>query len=87
MLTVNDTRILDQLLDPIGRCLTPAVARSVLALHAPESVQVRIEELAERCTEGRLTAEEQSEYDAYLWSGSLISILQAKARAILAKPA
>jgi hypothetical protein len=86
MARTNDTHVLDQLLDPVGRCLTPDVARSLLALRAPPQAQARIEELAGKCTEGRLTTEEESEYDAYVWAGNLIAILQAKARTLLARP-
>ena len=85
MVIMNETHVLDQLLDPVGQCLTPDVARSLLELRAPAQAQERIDELADKCTEGRLTAEEASEYDAYVWTGSFIAILQAKARAVLAK--
>ena len=81
---MNQTRLLDQLLDPVSRCLTPAVARSLLGLRAPPQAQARLEELAEKCTEGTLTTEEEAEYDAYVWAGNLIAILQAKARTLLA---
>ena len=85
MATPNDKLVLDQLLDPVTRCLTPEAARSLLDLRAPTAAQTRIEELADKCTTGTLTAEEASEYDSYLSAGSLIAVLQAKARALLAK--
>jgi hypothetical protein len=87
MPTANGTKILDQLLEPVSRCLTPEVARALSNLRASAKAQARIEELADRCVEGKLTSEEEAEYDAYLWGGNLIAILQAKARALLAKQA
>ena len=84
MPTMNGPHVLDQLLDPVTRCFTPDVARSLLSLRAPAQAQARIEELADKCTAGKLTAEEEAEYDAYVWAGNLIAILQAKARALLA---
>ena len=84
MQTANATHVFEQLLDPVGRCLTPDVAKALLKLRAPPAAQVRIETLAEKCTSGTLTQEEESEYDAYVWAGNLIAILQAKARALLA---
>ena len=85
MATTNGKHVLDQLLDPVTRCLTPEAARSLLDLRAPAAAQARIEELADRCTAGVLTPDEASEYDSYLAAGNLIAVLQAKARALLAK--
>jgi hypothetical protein len=84
MQTANGTHVFEQLLDPVGRCLTPDVARSLLKLRAPAAAQARIEALADKCTSGALTPEEESEYDAYVWAGNLIAILQTRARALLA---
>jgi hypothetical protein len=85
MPTTNGLHVLDQLLDPVTRCLTPEAARSLLNLRAPAAAQARIEELADKSSAGTLTAEEASEYDSYLAAGNLIAILQAKARALLVK--
>jgi hypothetical protein len=85
MPTTNGQQVLDQLLDPVTRCLTPDVAQSLLQLRAPMPVQARIEALADKCTAGTLTSEEEAEYDTYVWAASLIAVLQAKARALLAQ--
>lgn len=82
----TETTILGQLLDPIGKCLTPDVARRIADLRAPAEVQERLEILAERCTEGQLTEEEKDEYDVYVKALNFIAILQAKARKIRAQP-
>jgi hypothetical protein len=79
----NGKQVLDQLLDPVTRCLTPEAAKSLLQLRAPTQAQARIEELADKCTVGTLTSDEEAEYDSYLWAGNLIAVLQAKARALL----
>ena len=85
MKMANGTHVFEQLMDPVARCLTPDVAKSLLQLRAPASAQARVEALADKCTAGALTAEEESEYDAYVWAGNLIAILQAKARTLLAE--
>lgn len=84
MPTTNGQTVLDQLLDPVTRCLTPEAARSLLQLRAPAPAQARIEALADKCTAGTLTPEEEAEYDAYVWAANLIAVLQAKASALLA---
>jgi len=43
-------------------------------------VQQRIDELAGKCSQGLLTPEERQEYEIYVRVGSVVSILQAKAR-------
>ena len=83
MPTTNGKQVLDQLLDPVTRCLTPEAAKSLLQLRAPAPAQARIEELADKCTAGTLTSDEASEYDSYLWSANLIAVLQARSRALL----
>jgi hypothetical protein len=55
------------------------------ALRVNERMQARVDELAERCNEGLLTAEEEEEYEAYVQASTLVGILQAKARRILAE--
>jgi hypothetical protein len=42
-------------------------------------------ELAERCNEGVLTAEEEEEYEAYVQASTLVGTLHAMARRILAE--
>lgn len=85
MPTTNGQKVLDQLLDPVTRCLTPDAAKSLLQLRAPVQAQARIEALADKCTAGTLTSDEEAEYDSYVWAANLIAVLQAKARALLAQ--
>jgi hypothetical protein len=75
------TRVLDRLLDPVGRCLSMRAARELAGLRADEEVQARVHELAEKCNEGTLSTEERSEYEAYVMAANVVAILQAKARA------
>ena len=77
--------VLSQLLEPIGRMMPVKFAEDLAAMRATEEVQARINELAEKCNEGELTAEERAEYEAYVDAIDVISLLQAKARAVLAK--
>jgi hypothetical protein len=44
-----------------------------------------VEELAEKCNEGQLTPDERAEYEAYVQASTVIGILQAKARRVLAQ--
>lgn len=75
--------ILEDVLEPVARCFTPEVARQIAGLKLGPEVEARLDELAEKCNEGRLTAAEQEQYEAYVEAIDLVAILQAKARRIL----
>lgn len=77
------TQILDRLLEPVGRSLSAKAARELVALRADAEVQARVRELAAKCNEGALSAEERAEYEAYVMAANIVAILQAKARARL----
>jgi hypothetical protein len=77
------SNLLDRVLSPVGHCLTPEAARKLIDLRADPAVQQRVDELADRNTEGLLTPEEREEYEAYVTAANIIAILQGKARAVL----
>lgn len=83
MAETADYRILDEMLDPVGQCLTPAVAARIAALRADPETQERLDELADKNSEGTLTPRENAEYEAYVEALDVIAILQAKARKAL----
>lgn len=84
MSQIVEPSFLDRLLDPVSQCLTEESARQLVALRADPVLQERIELLADKCTEGELTPEEREEYETYVRAISVVSILQAKARKLLA---
>jgi hypothetical protein len=77
------SQLLDRLLEPVGRCLSEEAARELASLRADAEAQARVSELAEKCNEGTLSAEERAEYESYVMAASIVAILQAKARARL----
>jgi hypothetical protein len=79
----HETNFLVRLLAPIGECMTPEVARKIADLRAAPDIQARVDELADKCTEGELTAEERAEYESYVHAIRVIGVLQAQARNIL----
>jgi hypothetical protein len=83
MSQASATTALDRLFEPIGNAMTPDLAGELVALRAPSDVQARIDELADKCNEGRLTAEEREEYEGLVLAIHMIGLLQAKARAVL----
>lgn len=76
--------ILSRLLEPVGQMMPVSFAQELAAMRARPEEQARIDELADKANEGVLTAEERAEYEAYIDAIDVISILQAKARSVLA---
>ena len=52
-------------------------------LQADPDAQARMEILAKKANEGTLSAEERREYESWVRAGTMISLLQAKARLYL----
>ncbi len=79
----TEAPVLDRLLDPLARSLTPAAARALVNFRADVATRARIAKLAEKCNEGILTPRERSEYEAFVRGIDFIAILQSKARQLL----
>jgi len=77
--------VMDRVLEPLNRNLTAEAARVLAALRLDEAAQARMEELAAKNTEGRLTPDERTEYESWVSACDLVAILQAKARAWLTR--
>ena len=79
----RNTTTLDRLVEPLVRTFTPEVARSLIQLRADPELQARMDELAEKCNQGRLTLEEREEYETSIRFANYLAIIQAKARRLL----
>ena len=77
--------VLEEMLEPVSRSFGLETARALTALRVGKRTQARVEKLAEKCNEGKLTPAERAEYEAYVQASTLIGILQAKARKALAR--
>jgi len=81
----HGSAVLEKMLEPVSRSFGLKTARSLVALRVGGRTQARMEKLAEKCNEGKFTANERAEYEAYVQASTLIGILKAKARRILAQ--
>lgn len=66
--------------------LSPEAARYLLSIKLPACDEDRVNELSTKARAGALTESEQQELDSYLHIGSLLAVMQSKARRLL-KPA
>ena len=81
--TVTPAQLLGELVEPLGRALTPSSAREILTVRASDAAQQRIADLADRCNRGTLTPEERSEYQLFVEIGDVVALLQTRARLYL----
>jgi hypothetical protein len=75
--------LLNRIFEPFGDAMTPETAARIVKMRADDEVQSRIDELADKCTEGQLTEEERHEYETYVRAIDFIAIMQSKARQVL----
>jgi hypothetical protein len=66
--------------DTVDSILRRFLATESRGLQFAKSDDDRIQELAEKNTEGDLDADERREYEAYVAAGELLALVQARAR-------
>jgi hypothetical protein len=79
----SEAAIFARLFDGRNGNLSRQVARQILAISFTEADQERMEDLAQRHQQGRLTAQEREELGNYVKVGDLLAILHSKARQAL----
>jgi len=86
MASKTETTAFERSIDPLLTVLLPDRAETVLSFRSSPELQARITQLAEKSTEGELTAAEREEYAGYVRANNFIAILQKQARRLLADP-
>ena len=84
LITPNtEAAILARIIQTDERELTPDAARYLLSMRLPSSDEDRVNELSAKARAGSLTEAEGQELDSYLHIGSLLAVMQSKARRLL----
>ncbi len=68
---------------PLMQIVLPETAEAVISFDPDPELQERIDELAERSTEGQLTEAERSEYSGYVRANKFVAILQQYAQSLI----
>jgi hypothetical protein len=79
----TEAAILARILESDPKEITPEVARYLLAMKLPASDEERVNVLSAKAREGSLTDAETQELDSYLHIGSLLSVMQSRARRLI----
>jgi hypothetical protein len=76
----SEAVIWSRVIAPERNGLSPEAARAVLTLQFSEQDKARMLELADKCSDGRLTEAERQEYEGYVKVGDVLSLLHLKAK-------
>ena len=86
VLTPNtEAAILARIIEADATGITPDVARYLLSMQLPDADRDRVDELSAKARSGSLTDAEAAELDSYLHIGSLLGVMQSRARRLLRK--
>jgi hypothetical protein len=77
------TAVLEQLAELDVASISPATARMLLKFQFGAPHHARVQALSQRAQAGTLDPAEQEELDEYIRVGTLLSILQSRARRVL----
>jgi hypothetical protein len=81
----TEAAILARVIEADETEITPEVARYLLSRQLPEADERRVDELSAKARSGSLSAAENAELDSYLHIGSLLGVMQSRARRLLRK--
>lgn len=82
MATTSESLALDRGVRPMLEIVLPEKADAVIGFCADPELQARIEELAQKSTEGELTEDERAEYAGYVRANNFVAILKRQAQQI-----
>lgn len=84
---MNAFSALEKMLDPEHPCFTTETAANIIQLSPDSAKTARMEDLAAKANEGRLSWEEESEYWSLIYAGKMIAVLKLQARLFLKRQA
>jgi hypothetical protein len=86
MASLPETTAFDRAVRPLLQLVLPDKSDTVLNYRPDPALQVRIEALAEKSTQGELTDDERGEYEGYVRANKFIAVLRRQTRRLLETP-
>ena len=83
MQPTSETGAFERGIRPIMEIVSPEKAEAIIEFRPDPELQARIEELANKSTEGQLTEAERAEYAGYVRANKFVAILQRQARQLV----
>jgi hypothetical protein len=84
--TSSTPSLADKMLDLAAECFDASTLDALSKLRLSPKLAARVDRLAEKANEGRLTARERAEYQSYVEISELLALLQLRARMKLRLP-
>jgi len=84
--TITEFEILSDVISPRRADLSPDVARYILGWKFSAKAVAKMNKLAARNSQGKITETEREELERFLRVGSLVNLAQAQARRSLREP-
>ena len=78
--------LLEALAESVAACLDAPSLQAMATLELDSDTRERLDELADKANEGRLTAQERAEYQAFIGISEFLGLAQLRARARLGLP-
>ncbi|MFO1440937.1 MAG: hypothetical protein U1F81_21645 [Verrucomicrobiaceae bacterium] len=78
--TPTAAAILERVVQPIGRRMTPALARELMQLQFSPADMRRVGRLLQASKEGALSVDDEAELESYRTAGRLVDLLRIQAR-------
>lgn len=72
--------ILERVVKPVGRRMTPALARELMQLQFSPADMRRVGRLLQASKDGALSVDEEAELESYRTAGRLVDLLRIQAR-------
>ena len=82
MASTSERRAFDRGVQPMLEIVLAGKADVVIGFQADPDLQGRVEELARKSTEGKLTEDERAEYSGYVRANKFVAILKRQAQRI-----
>ncbi len=76
----SETAAFEQGIRPLLEIVLPDKRDAIIRFRADPQLQARIEELAQKSTEGQLTDEERAEYSGFVRANKFVAILKREAQ-------
>jgi hypothetical protein len=76
----------DGILDLAAECFDAPTLKALATLRLSPKLAARVDRLAAKSNEGRLTPSERTEYQAYIDTSEVLSLIQLRARLRLGLP-
>jgi hypothetical protein len=83
VIAITESKAFERGIRPVLKIVPQEKAKEIVRFRPDPKLKARIEVLAEKSTEGQLSAAERKEYEGYIRANKFIAVLQRQARRLM----